>query len=223
MSNGDPTRETTPTRFIIPAPDETMNERGILFYEASIGAPPPINSRVIATAVTERLDDMKFETVLSDSRADVTIGLVVHEDPSDVRLDLTINGQTTTLSGRTVGLGGSRRVAEPASCELSRPLALSENELAVIREWSRLGPSIRALVEATRQSWGCTACSFLAGGVAVSGGGCVGLAAALHPGAIGACGAALAGAGTFAEHCPGSCHHVVETAVHVMGGIGIDV
>lgn len=228
MSDEDLGARSTATRLIVPAPMETTTERGIRWYEVEVvlgddGPATVPNEKTVAHAVMHLPAEREIEMVITDQRAGVTIGVSIEGDASAPILNLSVNGQGSTLTGRTVGTQGTRRLADPASCTVTRRLDLSPDERAVIGEWARLAPSIFTLAEATRQSYGCTACLLIGAGATVSATGCVALAAALHPGVFAACGAALAAGGTLVEHCPGACGHVTETAVHLLAEIGVEV
>ena len=223
MTQNDVGRQLSSTRLIIPAPVQTNEERGIMWYEIGIGADPGAashpNRKTVGRAVMRVMSERQFETVISDPRGDVTIGITLHGDADDLRLDIVINGQATTLSGRTVDAGVTGRKADPKYTSLARRLDLAPHERAVIDEWSRLAPSFGALAQATRESYSCPACALLVGGTSVAAAGCAGLTVALNPAAFGVCAAALGGAGTVVENCGGACADFAESAVHVVAQI----
>ncbi len=186
------------TRIIIPAPQESNQESGVNWYEV-LTDPARKSTRIgafdrekrnIAEAHGQIVTDYQIRTVIRDGQTHLTIEVKLDQDDSGVlRAEGTINNISFVISDRPV---------EGKPANVSRTADLSMDELRVLSQWSRLTHSLDAVVQATRQSYGCGPCIVMGLGITVGVGACA-------AGIWAACAGVLTSGGTFLEQCQGSC------------------
>jgi len=187
---------------ILPAPPDTREE-GVAWYEVQVFG---TERRVrLAAFDSEGADVGTAETqLLNDDEARVTIS---EKDGQTLTATLTFTrageGDTRILvrvGGDEISITGSSSDPGLGSVQGRR----SGQEQKLPRHWERLGDPLAVLADALRvraadsNSWGCTSCLVLLGGVSLSAFACV-------EGALPACAGTLTGGATFIENCEGAC------------------
>lgn len=194
-------------RLIIPAPSETSNERSISWYEVTVDESPrtvtlagfaPGKRKVTAARAEFRTATSGRGTSENRSRRiRIELGVALRADGSPWIFG-TINDKVFSLS------------TPPVLPNLPAP-NLTPLELEALIEWSRLGVPMNSLAQATRNSWGDTACTLHALGAGLHAGGCIAALAIetaipktipkLAIPTAGVCGSAVANAASLYEHC----------------------
>jgi hypothetical protein len=192
--------DRTDTRVLIPAPPQTRQETGVVWFEASFD-PRQATARVTGFAARDRalstleariFPDARVTGVISNGDSSVTIEIRGQKSqPGDVRIEGLINEQPFMISGAP----GEAPHVEAAG------LNLDASQKDLFRPWRELSSSLEALVEPLREpvhgftTFGCTACLTIGAIVVQSAELCV---AGDNPGA---CGVLIDSYTTFQHGC----------------------
>jgi hypothetical protein len=166
---------------IVPAPRETREETGVIWYEAQVSED---GSLWIGAYASREEEVARAELHLGDGGA---FTYVLH-DVIEVRLDVQVTQGGNEITGEIDGQYFTLTDDGPDG------LDLDDDQEAVLRRWGLLADAWEALAQANRQSWGLVSCALLAMSTGASAGFCA-------AGALLACPAALGTGGVFWHNC----------------------
>jgi hypothetical protein len=119
----------------------------------------------VAELEVEVASARESRSVMKGENVDLTVEVAPVGGASAQGVEVLVNGERALISGDPT---------YPDSVTVTGDLQLTDEQRAALAQWGRLLYPLAAVVEATRQSWGCGACLVLASAAVVACAACVG-------------------------------------------------